>query len=203
MQKIKCAAYVRVSTTEQSTKAQESELREYITNRGWSLVRIYADQVSGVKSTRPALNQLLSDARKRKFSRVIVMRIDRLGRSVSNLLEILETFRSLDIEFISLSESIDTSTPTGMMVFTVLAAVASLERSILVERVKCGLAHARRCGVRLGRPKIKNLDAAEISRIRAERLKGATLRTLAKAHGTSLWSVHQLCSTPNRRFRKH
>jgi len=154
-----------------------------------------ADQTSGMKSTRPALNQLLSDARKRKFSRVIVMRIDRLGRSVSNLLEILETFRSLDIEFISLSESIDTSTPTGMMVFTVLAAVASLERSIIVERVKSGLEHAKRRGVRLGRPRIKNLDTSEVSKIRAERRKGATLRALAKAHGTSLWSVHKLCST--------
>src|ERR1700752_4765898 len=121
MQKIKCAAYVRVSTMEQSTKAQESELSQYITNRGWSLVRIYADQVSGVKSTRPALNQLLSDARKRKFSCVAVMRIDRLGRSVSHLLEVMETLRALDIRFLSLSESIDTSTAAGMMVFTVLA----------------------------------------------------------------------------------
>jgi DNA invertase Pin-like site-specific DNA recombinase len=195
MQKIKCAAYVRVSTTDQSTKAQESELKEYITNRGWSLVRIYADQVSGVKSTRPALNQLLSDARRRKFSCVAVTRIDRLGRSVSHLLEVMETLRALDIRFLALSESIDTSTAAGMMVFTVLAAVASLERSILVERVKSGLEHAKRRGVRLGRPAIKNLDAAEVSKIRAERRKGATLRALARTHGTSLWSVHKLCST--------
>jgi DNA invertase Pin-like site-specific DNA recombinase len=195
MQKTKCCAYVRVSTTEQSTKAQERELREYIMNRGWSLTRIYADQISGVKSTRPALNQLLSDARRRKFSCVVVWRIDRLGRSVSHLLEVLETFRTLGIEFISLSEAIDTSTPTGMMVFTVLAAVASLERSILVERVKSGLEYAKRRGVRLGRPPIKNLNAAEVSRIRAERRKGATLRALAKAHGTSVWSIHRLCST--------
>jgi DNA invertase Pin-like site-specific DNA recombinase len=159
------------------------------------LTRIYADQISGVKSTRPALNQLLLDARKRKFDCVLVWRIDRLGRSVSHLLEVLETFKSLDIEFISLSEAIDTSTPTGMMIFTVLAAVASLERSILVERVKCGLEHAKRRGIQLGRPPLKKMDAAEIVKVRTERRKGATLRQLAKTHGTSLWSMHKVCSS--------
>jgi DNA invertase Pin-like site-specific DNA recombinase len=194
------AAYVRVSGGGQSTKAQEAELKQYIANRGWSLTRIYDDQISGVKSARPALNELLADARKRKFDCVLVWRIDRLGRSVSHLLQVLETFRAVGVEFISLSEAIDTSTPTGMMVFTVLAAVASLERSILVERVKSGLEHAKRRGVRLGRPAIKNLDAEEVAKIRAERKKGSTLRAIARAHGTSIWSVHQLCSTSKQRF---
>jgi DNA invertase Pin-like site-specific DNA recombinase len=188
------AAYVRVSTGSQSTKAQEAELRKYIKIRGWSLARIYSDQISGVKSVRPALNQLLTDARRRKFDCVLVTRIDRLGRSVSHLLEVLQTFKDCGVEFVSLSEAIDTSTASGMMVFTVLAAVASLERSILGERVKSGLEHARRRGVRLGRPAIKNLGAEEVSKIRAERRRGATLRAIAKAHGTSLWSVHRLCS---------
>jgi len=82
-----------------------------------------------------------------------------------------------------------------MMIFTVLAAVAALERSILVERIRMGLDNAKRRGVKLGRPAIKNLDAEEVSKIRAERRKGTTLRAIAKAHGTSLWSVHRLCST--------
>jgi DNA invertase Pin-like site-specific DNA recombinase len=189
------AVYVRVSGPDQNTKAQETELKAYVRNRRWSLTQIYADQISGVKSTRPALNQLLLDARKRKFDCVAVWRIDRLGRSVSHLLAVLETFKALGIEFISLSESIDTSTPTGMMVFTVLAAVASLERSILVERVKCGLEHAKRRGVQLGRPALKRMDTAEIIKVRAERRKGATLRQLAKVHGTSLWSMHKVCSS--------
>jgi DNA invertase Pin-like site-specific DNA recombinase len=141
------------------------------------------------------LNQLLLDARKRKFDCVAVWRIDRLGRSVSHLLEVLETLKAFGIEFISLSEAIDTSTPAGMMVFTVLAAVASLERSILVERVKSGLEHAKRRGVQLGRPALKKMDAAEIVKVRAERRKGATLRQLAKAHGTSLCSMHKVCSS--------
>jgi DNA invertase Pin-like site-specific DNA recombinase len=196
----RAAAYVRVSGGGQSTKAQAAELKQYIANRGWSLTRVYDDQISGVKSTRPALNELLADARKRKFDCVLVWRIDRLGRSVSHLLQVLETFRETDIKFISLSEALDTSTASGMMIFTVLAAVASLERSILVERVKSGLEHAKRCGVKLGRPAIRNLGAEEVAKIRAERRKGTTLRAIAKAHGTSLWSVHRLCSARKQRF---
>lgn len=195
MRDTRVAIYTRVSTIDQSTEGQEHELRQYAKHRGWSVVRVYADKVSGLKSSRPALDELLRDARKRKFSRVAVWRIDRLGRSVPQLLEVLELFRALGIEFISLSEAIDTSTPTGMMVFTVLAAVAALERSILVERIRMGLDNARRRGVQLGRPAKKKLDAGEITRIRAKRLKGATLRQLAKEHGSSLWSVYKVCST--------
>ena len=195
MRETRVAIYTRVSTLDQSNEGQEHELRQYAKHRGWSVVRVYADKVSGLKSSRPALDELLRDARKGKFSCVAVWRIDRLGRSVSHLLEVLETFKALDIEFFALSEAIDTATPTGMMVFTILAAVASLERSILVERIRMGLDNAKRRGVQLGRPPIRKLDAEEISKVRAERLKGATLRQLAKAHGASLWSIHKVCST--------
>ena len=195
--KKRVAGYVRVSTSDQSTKAQEHELRQYVKIRGWSLARIYDDRISGVKSARPALDEVLADARKRKFDCVVVTRIDRLGRSVSHLLQVLQTLKDHGVEFISLSEAIDSGTASGMMIFTVLAAVASLERSVLIERVKSGLEQARRRGVRLGRPAIKNLDAEEVSKIRAERRRGATLRSIAKAHGTSLWSVHRLCSHQN------
>ena len=189
------AIYTRVSTNDQSSSGQEHELKEYAKRRGWAVTKIYADKISGLKSARPALDQLLHDAKRGKFDWAIVWRIDRLGRSVSHLLEVMETFRALDIRFLSLSESIDTSSAAGMMVFTVLAAVAALERSILVERIRLGLDNAKRRGVRLGRPAIKNLDAEEISKIRAERRKGATLRAIAKAHGASLWSVHRVCAT--------
>jgi DNA invertase Pin-like site-specific DNA recombinase len=194
MNQTRIAIYTRVSTGGQSCAGQEHELKDYIKNRGWKLEQAYSDRISGVKSSRPALDQMLTDAKKRKFDRLLVWRIDRLGRSVSNLLEVLETLRALGIEFISLSEAIDTSTPTGKMVFTVLGAVAELERSITVERVRMGLENAKRKGIRLGRRPIKRLDKSEISQIRAERLKGATLRQIAKSHGTSLWSVHQACS---------
>lgn len=195
MRDTRVAIYTRVSTMDQSNEGQEHELRQYAKQRGWPVVRVYADKVSGLKSSRPALDELLRDARKRKFSCVAVWRIDRLGRSVSHLLQVLEIFKALGISFVSFTEAIDTSTATGMMVFTVLAAVAALERSILVERIRMGLENAKRRGVQLGRPAKKKLDAGEIKRIRAKRLKGATLRKLAEEHGSSLWSIYKVCST--------
>jgi DNA invertase Pin-like site-specific DNA recombinase len=195
MKQTRVAIYTRVSTQDQSNEGQQHELRQYAKRRGWAVTRVYADKISGLKSTRPALDQLLHDAKTGKFDCTLVWRIDRLGRSVTHLLEVLETLRGLHVEFVSLSEAIDTTSPAGLLVFTVLAAVAALERSILVERIRLGLDNAKRRGVRLGRPALKNLDAAEISKIRAERRKGGTLRAIAKAHGTSLWSVHRLCSS--------
>lgn len=194
VKKARVAIYLRVSTAEQRAEGQQHELREYAKNRGWNVVNIYSDKVSGVKSSRPALDEMLIDAKKRKFDRLLVWRIDRLGRSVSHLLVVLETLRALDIEFISLSEAIDTSTPTGKMVFTVLGAVAELERSITVERVRMGLENARRKGVKLGRPAVKKLNTEEIAEIRRERREGATLRQIAKKHGASVWTVSKACS---------
>jgi DNA invertase Pin-like site-specific DNA recombinase len=194
MKQTRVAIYTRVSTLDQSSEGQEHELLEYAERRGWTVAEVYRDKISGIKNSRPALDQMLADAKRGQFSYTLVWRIDRLGRSVSHLLEVLETLKALDIKFVSLSEAIDTSTPTGMMVFTVLAAVASLERSILVERIRLGISNAKRRGVQLGRPALKKLGADEISSIRAERLQGATFRKLAQAHGASVWTVHKLCS---------
>lgn len=191
MEQARVAIYTRISIQDQSSEGQRYELEEYATHRNWKVTDIYPDTISGVKSSRPALDQLLADARKRKFDCVLVWRIDRLGRSVSHLLEVLETLKALDIQFVSMSEAIDTSTPTGKMVFTVLGAVAELERSLTVERVRMGLENARRRGVTLGRPAIKKLTPTEIEQIRAAQLTGVTLRELSKRLGASLWSVHQ------------
>jgi DNA invertase Pin-like site-specific DNA recombinase len=169
-------------------------LLEFAERRGWTVAEVYKDKISGLKNIRPELDRLMADAKKAHFSHIVVFRIDRLGRSVRHLLEVLETFKALDIKFVSLSEAIDTSTATGMMIFTVLAAVASLERSILVERIQMGISHAKRKGVRLGRPPLRKFGEDEILKIRAERSQGATFRELAKAHGTSVWTVHMLCS---------
>jgi DNA invertase Pin-like site-specific DNA recombinase len=188
------AIYTRVSTLDQSDEGQERELCEFADRRNWTVAEVYKDKISGIKNSRPELDRLLADAKKGRFSHVIVWRIDRLGWSVSHLLQVLETFKALDIKFVSLSEAIDTSTPTGMMIFTVLAAVAALERSILVEPVRMGIQNARRRGVQLGRPALKKLNLEEISKIRAERLRGATFRRLAQDHGVSVWTVHKLCS---------
>src|SRR5712692_3878908 len=129
---MRAAIYARVSTSNQGQDpcVQTRELREYCDRRGWTVAGEYVDVgISGATEKRPKLDRLMSDAHKRRFDVVVVWKFDRFARSVSHLLRALETFRALGIEFVSLSEQVDTSTPTGKMIFTVLGAVADLERS--------------------------------------------------------------------------
>src|SRR5215813_12632343 len=152
----RAALYMRVSTKGhgQTTETQAIALREYAAHRGFEIVEEYRDEgISGSKDSRPALDRLMKDARVRHFDVVIVARFDRFARSVSHLLRALEEFNHLGIDFVSLSESIDTSTPMGKMIFTVLGAVAELERNVIKERVQMGISRARRHGKQLGRPK--------------------------------------------------
>ena len=152
----RAALYMRVSTKGhgQTTETQAVALREYAGHRGFEIVEEYRDEgISGSKDSRPALDRLMKDARGRKFDVVIVARFDRFARSVSHLLRALEEFSHLGVDFVSLSESIDTSTPMGKMIFTVLGAVAELERNLIKERVHLGIHRARKEGKRLGRPK--------------------------------------------------
>ncbi|HLY59838.1 MAG TPA: recombinase family protein [Terriglobia bacterium] len=130
----RAAIYARVSTSNngQSPEMQLRELREFCERRGWSVAKKYVDVgISGSKEDRVELNCLMADAHRRRFDTVIVWKFDRFARSVSHLLRALETFKALGIEFVSLSEQMDTSTPAGKMVFTVLGAVAELERSLI------------------------------------------------------------------------
>jgi DNA invertase Pin-like site-specific DNA recombinase len=145
---------------------QTRELREYAERRGWTVASEYVDiGISGTKEKRPELDRLMADAHRRRFDAVVVWKFDRFARSVSHLLRALETFRAQGIEFVSFSEQLDTSTPAGKMVFTVLGAVAELERGLIVERVKAGLRNARTKGKRLGRPKV-SIDFARIVALR-------------------------------------
>jgi DNA invertase Pin-like site-specific DNA recombinase len=187
---VKAAIYARVSTVNngQDPRVQTRELAEFCDRRGWTLLPEYVDiGISGTKEKRPALDRLMADAHKRRFDVVVVWRFDRFARSVSHLLRALETFQSLGIEFVSLSEQMDTSTPTGKMVFTVLGAVAELERSLIVERVKAGLRNARAKGKRLGRPK-RDLNASQIASLRAQ---GLAWRTIAARMGVGLATLHR------------
>jgi DNA invertase Pin-like site-specific DNA recombinase len=152
---IRVAIYARVSTPNngQDPTVQTRELREYAECRGWTVAGEYVDSgVSGTKEKRPELDRLMADAYKRRFDVVAVWKFDRFARSVSDLLRALDTFRVLGIEFVSLSESLVTATPAGRMVFTVLGAVAELERSLIVERVRAGMRNARAKGKLIGRP---------------------------------------------------
>ena len=142
--------------------------------------------MSGTKDSRPELNRLIADAHKRRFDVVCVWRFDRFARSVSHLLRALETFKALGIDFVSFSEQMDTSTPAGKMVFTVLGAVAELERSLIVERVRAGLRNARAKGKTLGRPRV----AVDASRIAVLRASGQPWRAIAKTLGVSVGTVH-------------
>jgi DNA invertase Pin-like site-specific DNA recombinase len=181
---MKTAIYARVSTGNgsQSPEMQIRELRDYCKRRGWKITREYVDQgISGAKESRPELNSLIADAHLRRFDAVVCWRFDRFARSVSHLLRALETFKALGIEFVSLSEQVDTSTPTGKMVFTVLGAVAELERNLIAERVKAGLRNARAKGKTLGRPR-KLASCDEIKRLRSQ---GASWRAVGTALGVS------------------
>jgi len=186
---IKAAIYARVSTAGhgQSPELQVREIREYCGRRGWQVCGEYVDAgVSGAKDSRPELNRLMADAHRRRFDAVVVWKFDRFARSVSHLLRALETFNALGIAFVSLSEQIDTTTPTGKMVFTVLGAVAELERSLIAERVRAGLRNARAKGKHLGRPRV-TVDAAQIARLRAS---GQPWRAIAQTLGVSVGTVH-------------
>ena len=150
----KVAIYVRVSTKDQSVGMQLNDLERYSKERGLNIFKVYEDNgVSGTKETRPALGQLMDDARKRKFDIVLVWRFDRFARSTKHLVNALYEFRNLGIDFISYQENIDTSSPLGEAIFTSISAMSKLERDIIAERVKGGLRKARANGKRLGRPK--------------------------------------------------
>ena len=187
---MKAAIYARISTSNhgQDVGMQTRELREYCERRGFEIAGEYLDEgISGAKDSRPELNRLMTDAHRRKFDAVVCWKVDRFARSVSHLLRALETFNSLGIAFVSLSEQIDTTTPSGRMIFTVLGAVAELERSLIAERVRAGLRNARAKGKRLGRPRIV-VDAAKIARLRAQ---GRSWPAIARELGVSVGTVYQ------------
>ena len=186
------AIYARVSTASgQDPTTQTRELREYCACRGWDVAGAYVDVgISGTKERRPELDRLMADAHKRKFDVICVWKFDRFARSVSHLLRALETFKALGIDFVSYSEQMDTSTPAGKMVFTVLGAVAELERSLIVERVRAGLRNAKAKGKSLGRPRVF-VDAERIADLRAMgRSWPQIARELRVGVGTA-YRVHQ------------
>lgn len=190
------ALYGRVSTTNgQDPAMQLRELREYCKLRGWKVQDEYVDRgVSGGKDSRPELDRLMAAAHRRRFDGVVVWRFDRFARSTAHLLRALETFRSLGIEFVSLSEAIDTTTPAGKMVFTVLGAVAELERSLIGERVRAGLRNAKAKGKRLGRPPLRELSTPEIRQLRRERRHSrVSFKDLARKYKISVWTAFQVC----------
>jgi DNA invertase Pin-like site-specific DNA recombinase len=189
------AIYVRVSTGDQKTASQESELKHWATQRGYA-AKLYRDHgQSGAREHRPALAALLGDVRKGRIDVVAVWSLDRLARSLRHLLQLAEEFRALNVDLVSLNQNIDTATPAGRLTYQVLGAVAEFEREMIRERVRAGLAQARRAGKRLGRPAQCRLSTAEIEELRRRRMKDkVTFRALAKEFGITVWMAHAICA---------
>lgn len=177
---MRVALYGRVSTAEQNAAMQIDELRAYCVRRQWEIVEEFIDAgVSGSKESRPALNRLLVDAKRRKFDTVLVYRYDRFARSLRQLVNALAEFDALGIHFVSLHEGVDTSTPNGRLVFGIFASIAEFERELIRGRVRSGLAAARARGKRLGRPTV-SVDTARITALRAS---GASWREIGAQTG--------------------
>jgi DNA invertase Pin-like site-specific DNA recombinase len=190
--KKRAGVYVRVSTDGQDTEMQESELKEYCARRGWEAI-LYRDRgQSGAKHDRSALNLLLSDLRKRKLDVILVWSLDRLARSLKQLLTISEMCRELGVDLACLRQNIDTTLLAGRLTFQILGAVAEFERELLRERVKSGMAQARRAGKRIGRPALRHFAPAERERIRLMRTQGASVRKLAKNFAKTQWMIAKL-----------
>jgi DNA invertase Pin-like site-specific DNA recombinase len=196
----RAALYVRVSSGEQNTGAQERALREYVQRRGWKLQQIYRDHgVSGASSSRPALNELMKACRRGLVDVLVVWKFDRFARSLKQLMSGLEMCRALGIDFVSVTEAVDTSLPAGELVFQMIGAVAQFERSLIGERVKSGLANAKAKGKVLGRPPLRSLTLREVRTLRRLRKeKKTSYRDLASSFGISVFSAHRLCSNKKR-----
>ena len=169
---MRVAIYARVSTTNhgQDVNMQLRELRQFADARGWKDVVEYVDEgVSGSKDSRPELNLLMADAKRRKFDAVLVWKLDRFGRSLRHLVNALAEFESLGIAFVSLTNNLDLSTPSGRLMFQIIGAMSEFERALIQERVKAGLRNAQAKGKKIGRPRAV-VDVRKIAALRAEGL---------------------------------
>jgi DNA invertase Pin-like site-specific DNA recombinase len=182
----KCAVYARVSTLEQHVETQLYDLRQLAQNRGFEVVAEYTDYgVSGAKARRPGLDTLMADARKRKFSVVLVAAFDRVARSTKHFLQVIDEFDSLGIEFVSRRENVDTSGPMGRLFLTLIGSIAELEADLIKERIRAGMRRRRLEGLPMGRQPL-DVDREAIV---AARLSGMSLSKVAKKYGVSRASV--------------
>ena len=182
------AIYARVSTADQHPETQLFDLRQMAKQRGYEVVHEYTDIISGAKSRRPGPDQLLADARRHRFDIVLVAAFDRVARSVRHFLEVLDELNRLGIEFVSFRENIDTGGPLGRAMVVIVGAIAELERSLIVERVKAGMRRAKLEGRQIGRKPL-DIDREQVIR---DRFSGMSLSQVAKKHRISRASVCRL-----------
>jgi DNA invertase Pin-like site-specific DNA recombinase len=182
------ALYLRVSTLDQHPETQLHDLRQMASQRGYQVVEEYTDRISGAKTRRPGLDALMRDSRRGRFKVVLVWACDRIARSTRHFLEVLDELNRLQIEFISFREQIDTGGPLGRAVVVIIGAIAELERSLIVERVRAGMRRAKLEGRHIGRKPLE-LDRLAILRGRQQ---GLSLGQLAKAHRASRATIHRV-----------
>ncbi len=202
---MKAAIYARVSTTDQTNTIQVRELNEYVERRGWEVVGIYQDQMSGAKASRPGLDQLMANARLRKFDAVLVWKLDRFGRSLVHCVSGIQELASLGIRFLAISQGLDTdeSNPASKLLMHILAAVAQFERELIRERVSAGMraakTHGTKTGNAIGRPR-RVFDREEVVRLRRSGLSFEKIsRQMRVGVGTVVRVLEAVGATPTSR----
>ena len=184
----RAAIYMRVSTVDQHPETQLLDLRQMAAQRGYEIVHEYTDRISGTKAKRPGLDEMMRDARRGQFGVVLVWACDRIARSTRHFLDVLDDLNRLNVEFISFREQIDTGGPLGRAIVVIIGAIAELERSQIVERVRAGMRRAKLEGRSIGRRPLE-LDRQGIER---DRKQGQSLRKIAKAHLISPATVQRV-----------
>jgi DNA invertase Pin-like site-specific DNA recombinase len=189
--KMRTAIYARCSTDQQNPSMQLSELREYASRRGLEVIGEFTDFASGSQDARPELAKVLTLVRQRRIDCVLCWKIDRLGRSLRHLVNTLAELEAVGVAFISYKDALDFTTPAGRLMFGVIAAMAQFERDLIRERVKAGMADAKRRGVKLGRQPVR-IDREEVKRLRAE---GLSFARIARQLGVSVGTAHKAATT--------
>lgn len=192
---MKAAIYARVSTFDQNVSMQLRDLRRLVAQRGFTVFKEYVDEgQSGGKTSRPALDDMLRDAKRGRFGVLLVWKLDRLGRSTAHLIHLLEDFKAWNVQLISFGEGLDFTTTAGKLFYTLLGAFAEFEKDTIRERVRAGLRNAKARGVRLGRPALRSFTPADIRALRRDRRRGKlSFAALAKKHNTSVFTAFRLC----------
>ncbi|MBR1151707.1 recombinase family protein [Bradyrhizobium sp. JYMT SZCCT0428] len=194
---LRVALYVRVSTDHQTVKNQQLELEAAAQRHGWTVAGVFRDQgISGAKGRdeRPGLDKLLRAVARKEFDLVAAWSVDRIGRSLIDLVGTLQELHAKHVDLYLHQQGIDTTTPSGKAMFQLMGVFAEFERAMLRERVNAGLARARAEGIQLGRPAKVAGDKAKVSKIRADRAAGMSVRAIAAKHGVSIGSVQRVTS---------
>ena len=184
----RAALYMRVSTVDQHPETQLHDLRQMAAQRGYEIVQEYTDKISGTKAKRPGLDQMMADARRGRFDVVLVWACDRIARSTRHFLTVLDELNRTGVEFVWFRENIDTGGPLGRAIVVIIGAIAELERTLIVERVRAGMRRARLDGQRIGRAPLV-LDSAAIQQ---DRQRGQSIRQIAKGHRVSTATVQRV-----------